>query len=495
MKKEMRVLFIVYIILISSIINVYADDPFHEAETSKLRQFLMQESAVAGVLNYQQLGITSMENINWGLIGRWNTQTFHFYYLDMANKGLSGHLDLSGFVALQYVYCPFNDIKSVNLRNSAALLRADFYSNDLDDIDVTTNPLLENLRLGYNNLRTLDLSKNPDLSVLCFTNNRIQSMDLSNMEKLTEVTCMSNSLYNLRFDNCISLQKMVCDNNSLTKLNLYNLPKLKKISCIDNLLNELQLYNCGSLEDFSCNVNKISELDVSFCENLTTLNCSKNQLKKLNLEGCKRLTSLDCDNNFLSSLNMSYTPNLTTLSCKYNSLTYLTLPLPSEQFESYSYSPQNNVELTFQYNNVDLSDYYIIEGAISTFIWKNSVTLVQPLESKEGWFAFKESIIGDVLTCWVQNKTFPYVSMHFDIILTKGSMGNANPEKERFTVYSGEQSIHVETGMPVMVSVFSFQGMQLMKRKVDAGHSVIPIERGMYVVVVDDSEHYKVIVK
>jgi len=173
----------------------------------------------------------------------------------------------------------------------------------------------------------------------------------------------------------------------------------------------------------------------------------------------------------------------------------MTLPFPSAQFTDYAYTPQNEVEFSFDYNNIDLSDFYNVNGTASTFIWRNTATLVTPLESNEGWFAFDASFIGETFICWVQNKTFPYLTMHFDVTLTQGDVGNVNPEKERPSVYASEHMLHLVTDLPVKVNVYSLQGALLMKRSVDAGHTGIPVARGMYVVVVDDRKLYKVIVR
>jgi len=242
-------------------------------------------------------------------------------------------------------------------------------------------------------------------------------------------------------------------------------------------------------------MNELSVLDVSTCESLMTLECSDNQLTSIDISGCNLLTAVNCENNLLTSLDISNTPKLTKLSCKNNNFTFLTLPLFKPPLTTYSYAPQQHIALTCPYDNVDLSSYYNINNSISNFIWRNRYTVITPKESKEGRFTFDESYIGDSLICWIQNSVLPLLVMHFDIAFTKdGDPGNLNPKIDKPKVYAGEQAIHVISEASAVIAMYSLQGSLLMKRTVNAGHTRVPVERGIYVVVVNDTTSYKLIV-
>ena len=492
----MKNLFIVCGFLLIEILGVRmyaAQATYDEVEIAKLRKFLMQESAEPGIANYQQLGLTSMENIDWGAVKglHHNSLTFYFDEIRWFGLKLSGHIDLSDFKGLQYVHLHFNDIKSVKVTNCPLLYWMDLYTNDLTEIDVSTNPDLYYLRLGYNSISSLDLSNNPKLNFLCCTGNQLETLDVSNKSGLHTLYCVGNKLSTLLVDNCIELQTFLCDINQLETLSVNNLPSLKTFSCSNNGMTEMQLINCISLEDISCYNNELSDLDFSNYENLSVINCSKNNITSINLNGCSNLTSLQCDNNLLHSLDFTDNPLLSTLSCRYNYLSFLTLPLPSEQLTTYNYHPQAHVTLECGYDNVDLTDIYRINDYISRFAWR----YVTPLENNEGRFIFDESCIGKTFVCEVLNDALPFLVMVYDVTFTNGEVGNANPETDKPTVYASGQSIHVMTGSSVTVSIYSLQGMLIEKRKVEAGYTCIPMERGLYVAVVNDKSRYKLIVR
>jgi hypothetical protein len=480
-------------------VGVFAQAPFNDSETAKLRKFLLQASAEAGIQNYQQLGMVRMDTIDWAKVPglSWNGLTYLLENVNWASKNLSGHMDFSDFAGLKYLHCSFNDIKSVDVTNSLSLLRFDFYENDLAAMDVMTNSKLNYIRVGYNNIRTIDLSNNPNLGFFCCTKNQVESLDFSNKERLYTVYCIENKLNFLNVENCIELGTLLCGSNRLTSLNLYNLPSLKSFSCAYNSLTDLQLYNCESLNEILCNNNELSSLDVSSCGNLSILNCNNNKLTSLDFEDCMALTSLSCEDNLLDSLVVSDMPLLSTLSCKNNNLTFSTLPPVTEQLTSYSYSPQNYIALECKYDSVDLKGTYMINDNASRYSWYYNNSIIYPLESNGSLFAFDESYIGETFICRVLNNALPKLVMHYDVTFTRedNQTNNVNQESCVSSVYASQGYIHVVTALSVSIKVYSLQGALLMIKNVDEGRTDIPFERGIYVVVMDDKACYKLIVR
>ena len=471
---------------------------YNNIELTKLRTFLLQESAEAGVKNYQQLGLKSMDDVDWGSVPGlyWNRSTFHLERVTWDSRKLSGHLDLSGFVELKALNCPFNKIKSVDVSNSKELQRMDFYTNELSFIDVTTNPLINYLRLGYNNISSIDLSNNTYLGFFCCTGNRIESLDVSDKAYLYEFYCVNNKIHTLLMDNCTSLKLACCDLNRITNLHVNNLPALKTLNCTYNGMKTLLLTNCDKLEEMMCQYNDLDTLDVSNCVSLTKLVCNRNQLTSLTLEGCKNLTSLNCEYNLLTSLDVSSSPLLSTLYCKNNYLSFLTLPLPTQRLTDYDYNPQYDVVLESEYNNIDFSEFFNIKDNISVYIWSQVwvTTPIPPLESSGGRFAFDESFIGRTLLCRVQNFTYPNTVMRYLVTMTNEIMNNLNVQNDKSLIYAGDRSIHVQSDAPAWVSIYSLAGRLVTNRQVDAGHTVLPFERGAYVAVINNVS-YKVIVR
>jgi len=479
--------------------RMYATD-FNDMEIAKLRSFLMQESAVPGKKNYQQIGLESMDHIDWkattvnGLY--FNGLTYLLERVHWGNAKIAGHLDLSGFAGLEYLYCGYNQLKSVNIENASALLICDFYENNLNAVDVTTNPLLTYLRVGYNNLRSIDLSNNQSLDIFCCTRNQITTLDISNNASICTLYCVGNDMQSIKLDNCTALENFYGDFNNFDILNFSHLPKLKYVACRINKAKELNFHNCVSLEELYCNDNELSVLDLSKCANLKILNCNRNRLTSLDLSVCRRLETVYCENNQLYSLEVSNSPLLTTLYCKNNNLNFLSLPVHLSTMTTFLYAPQYSVSIECAYDNVDFTGFYYLSDFTSKFLWKHKHLLIYPVENQDGRFVFDKSLIGETITCSAQNETFPYLVMSYSIKLTpNGGSGNVNPLINSPLIYAGEQSIQVKTDKPALVCIYSIQGLLCAKKTVSAGHTVIPVERGMYVVVVDDKAQVKVIVR
>lgn len=494
----MRTLFIVCSVLFFELwsISVHAVPEYDEVELSKLRNFLNQESAERGVRNFEQLGLSSLTNINWASVPglQFNSVTLKLEMIRWQSRKLSGNLDLSDFLELKYLYLQFNELKSINLKNSSALVWADLYTNDLFSLDVTTNPLLEYLRLGYNNISVLDLSNNKTLGFLCCTSNRFKILEVTDNNYLRTILCIGNLLHTLIVENCEELETLHCDFNYLTSLNLHNLPNLQSFSCTANILTELSFHNCLSLDEVLCYDNEINSLDFSSLKQLTSVACERNQITSINFAGCENLTTLSCDNNLLDKLDISSSPNLSTLSCKYNNLSFLTLPYRTPQLTNYSYMPQNYVAIECDHDAIDLSDLYNIHDNISSYFWYYMNVLVTPLASNEGRFAFDESYIGKTFVCRVRNSILPELTMHYDVTFTNET-GARSPEATGLSIYASEKKIHVSVESSALVSIYSLQGELKSKRMVDAGHTVFPAESGAYLVVINDRASYKVIVR
>jgi hypothetical protein len=480
---------------------VYAQKTFNEVELAKLSDFLSQESAEKGVRNYQQIGLASMTDIDWQNVPglSWNRDTYFLESVSWSNKKLSGHLDFSDFAGLANLYCAFNELKSVNVKNTPRLLRLDLYTNELSAIDVTTNPLLLYLRLGYNQIGVVDLSNNPELTFFCCTNNQVEYLEVTNKNRLQEFMCGKNNLHTLIVEDCLRLEKINCVFNQLRSVSLKNLPSLLSFSCKSNLLTELQFENCESMETLICDDNYITSLDLSSLKKIVSVDCSYNQLTDLLLNGCEQLTTLHCHQNQLESLDVSTSPLLSTLHCYGNKLTLRTLPLPTELLKDYRYFQQQDIETGSKFDYIDLSTLNQVNDVNTRYRWSHThnAVPVYPLEDNGGGvFAFDESYIGKTLICRVMNDVFPLLVLRFFVTFTNEDVSNnINSEMARASVYAGDGSICVSARSSAEVKIYSMDGMLRLQTTVGEGRTHLPIARGAYVVVLDDKNSFKVIVR
>ena len=174
-------------------------------------------------------------------------------------------------------------------------------------------------------LTSLNLSHNPLLQNLSCHSNQLTSLDLSNNAALEMLYCDANQLSSLDLSHSPLLQHLSCDSNQLTSLDLSACPSLYALSCYSNQLTSLDLSACPDLQNLSCGNNPLSSFDISALTELVSLNCSNLSLNSLDVSHLANLNYLDCTNNPLGTLDVSNNPKLQTLNCGECDLTVLDL--------------------------------------------------------------------------------------------------------------------------------------------------------------------------
>ncbi|CAG8483809.1 27587_t:CDS:10 [Racocetra persica] len=215
---------------------------------------------------------------------------------------LTGKLDLSDFVNLQYLDCKDNQLTSLDLRKNTKLMQ---------------------LNCSYNQLTSLDLANNLQLEVLYCSNNLLNNsidslLSKINPEKLNELDLANNnSLFKefglSSFRKFVNLKSLDLSNNifcvgSLEPLQ--DLTKLEELNVTNTNINSGLEYLPDSLQKFQCydpdyekdsydisNKNLEGPLRLKGFTKLEKLDCSHNKLTKLNLSDCPDLLELDISNN------------------------------------------------------------------------------------------------------------------------------------------------------------------------------------------------------
>ena len=492
-------IFLLCVFVIAGVLgeNINAQAPYSNYETNKLLSFLKQESAEPGVKNYQQLGLSQIDDVNWGLVPglTWNKQTFLLENIRWANKKLSGNLDISGFEALKIVYCENNELYTIDLTGDSAIIYLDCFENNLSELDVSTNVNLRELCFRYNYLNEIDLSNNKKLTFLCTTGNQLETLDLSGLDKLLTCYCVGNRLSRIIFDNCVMLREFSCMENNLTTLDISNKANLYEFSCARNNITDIKITNCPSMTSFDCSDNNLQTVDLTGCSNLTYIKCSGNILEDILLDDCKLLEELYCENNLFASLKVPDSPSLNTIHCKNNNMDFYSLPKILPNYTSYIYYPQNSRDIELAIKRVDFNKYYEMEGFISRYTWTEYLTLLRPEMVEDGIFSFEDSFLNKRLICRIENESFPKLVLRYDVTLKSGDVGNVIPEKNSSSAFASEGYIHVVAASSANLKIFSLQGALLMTKNIQEGRTDIPVERGMYVVSINGGNGYRLVVR
>ena len=151
---------------------------------------------------------------------------------DSLNKEkLKDFSDIRWFTGLEYLTC---------------------FSNEIEELDLSSNTALMALYCSYNNISSLDLSSNTALKVLNCSDNNISSLDLTQNTALTEVICRNNKLEELNVAGCSELDSLECQNNQLTSLVLPAGKVFRSLNCYSNRLTQLDVTGCPGLEYLYC---------------------------------------------------------------------------------------------------------------------------------------------------------------------------------------------------------------------------------------------------
>ena len=125
---------------------------------------------------------------------------YNFTNSNISNQGISDLTGIEDFLNdLKHLYCD---------------------SNQLNNLDLSTNVLLETLHCGNNQLSSLDLTNFPELSDLECQNNNLTTLDCSS-NTLEKLYCYNNQLSSVYIQN--AQQQLVLSSNKLQTYNNSNL--------------------------------------------------------------------------------------------------------------------------------------------------------------------------------------------------------------------------------------------------------------------------------
>ncbi len=242
--------------------------------------------------------------------------------LNIESENISDLTGIAYFTNLTHLYCPNNNLTSLDVSALSNLYSLYCYNNLLSSLNL-------NNCAGLNVLNCSNMMGNVN-------NNQLTSLDLSGVPNLLFLTCDGNPLTSLNPSSCTLIQQITCRNNQLTSLNVSGLSSLTHVTCTGNMLTNVNVSGCTALFYLDCQNNQIASLDLSTCNQFQQLLCSNNQISTINLTGVTGLTHLLCQQNVLTSLNVSGCPNLAYLDCRLNQLTSLNVKNGPGTFAAFS---------------------------------------------------------------------------------------------------------------------------------------------------------------
>lgn len=216
-----------------------------------------------------------------------------FSVLDFSNKPALTNLSIQGIAP--------QTLQSLNVTGSPALLKLWCTFCGLSSIDVTQNPVLEELVLGVNNsFTTLNVTQNPLLKMLSVGETPLGTIDVT-----------QNPI----------LESLMVEETGLTSINLQNNPLLKLLAVGKNdLSNGISLSNLTVLESLYADMSQLTSLDLSNNVLLQYLSIGNNFLTHIDVTQLSQLKRFTAHNNLFASVDLSQNSNLTNVSFTSNSI-------------------------------------------------------------------------------------------------------------------------------------------------------------------------------
>lgn len=202
--------------------------------------------------------------------------------LDFYEPNVSSMTGIQYFTSLTEIDVCGTSMTTLDVRNNPELIKLWCPSNQLTSLDVSANALLKEIDCSGNQLLMLNVNNNPALEELRCGDNQLMSLDLSANQNLRSLFCSDNQLKKLNLSSNLVLEWLSCDSNQLTDLDVSNNTALNYILCRNNQLTSLALGIKETLIGLYCEGNKLTALDISECPFLVELVNSADPVQKDN---------------------------------------------------------------------------------------------------------------------------------------------------------------------------------------------------------------------
>lgn len=127
------------------------DITYNENDYTKLKTFLNQESALAGVTNGKALNSAYDENdpATWTGVTWTDGDVKCIKTISWHSKSLAGTLDVSGVTSMTSLVCSENNLTALDITGDTSITTLSCFSNQLTELDLSTNKKLVAVNCGF----------------------------------------------------------------------------------------------------------------------------------------------------------------------------------------------------------------------------------------------------------------------------------------------------------------------------------------------------------
>jgi len=169
--------------------------------------------------------------------------------------------------------------------------------HNIENIDLSSNTILDTLYLAGNYISSIDISLNTNLLLLDVRSNQLNSIvGLAKATRLKDLNLSFNDMQELIIQN-ESLETLLASHNLIHTIDTREAKSLKNILLTSNELVTIDLSSNTLLETLLISDNKIQNIDIELNTGLTHLYISSNSLTDLDVGNNQKLVDLKVDRN------------------------------------------------------------------------------------------------------------------------------------------------------------------------------------------------------
>jgi len=282
------------------------------------------------------------------------------YYAITDMTGIEAFADLERLDARE------TNFVSLDLSQNPMLNQLTIAHSPLEFIDLSQNPLLFTLILQYCNLSSIDTSNNPNIANYYLTGNNLTEIDLTNNINITGLGLSENYFTEIDLSQNVKLTSIgISEMPTITSLDLSNLPLLRGIQAWENNITAFDFSNNPVLELIYCSNNQLTTLDFSNNPLMKLVDCDHNPLQNVIFSDTSHLEYLSFGDGQLTDLDLSNMPLLEDLIIAENQFTSVDLSNSPKLFRFYGW--ENNISGHLDVtNNPDLGWLIFSENPITS---------------------------------------------------------------------------------------------------------------------------------
>ncbi|MEM6718987.1 MAG: hypothetical protein AAF611_06725 [Bacteroidota bacterium] len=266
------------------------------------------------------------------------------------------NLDLSSNILLEEFRAFRGDLETINTSNCLNLKIFNADLNNLISLDLSDNIALEEISINFNDLTSLDITNNVNLTNLNADSNPIGAIDISTNTLLERISLGNCGLTSIDVSNNVNLKDLSLGSNDISTIDLSNNTLLETIFMANCALTAIDFSNNLLLESISLRDNNLTTVVIPDLPNLTVLLIDENpNLSSLTLGVLPMLDELNASECALTTIETSHLSNLIRVN------------LADNQFASLDFSPNTALNRVYVENN-DLNFLNVRNGNNTNFL-------------------------------------------------------------------------------------------------------------------------------